>query len=274
MCLIVFAYDSHPAYRLVLAANRDEYFDRPSAPATVWPDALQVVGGRDLVAGGTWLGVTASRRFAVVSNFRGGHHPPPGAPSRGRLPADFLTGPMPPEQYLEMLRSEGGRYGGFNLLFGDDSGLFYHSNRGNLPSQVEPGVHGLSNHLLDTPWPKVAAAKERLQRLLRDNAVEPEMLFHLLANSSRFADDLLPDTGVGIERERQLSSLFIVGSDYGTRSSAVLLIGRDGTVVFREKVFDHRQKVTSTRGFRIGTDGEITVDEAPDRAGVRREESK
>lgn len=261
MCLIVFAHDCHPAYRLVLVANRDEHFDRPAAPAAVWPDAPQVVGGRDLVAGGTWLGITTSRRVAAVTNFRGGRRPPAGAPSRGRLPADFLTGSMSPEQYLETLRSEGESYGGFNLLFGDDGGLFYHSNRGNLPSRVDPGVHGLSNHLLDTPWPKVAAAKARLQRLIRDDAVEPEELFRLVGTTTRFADDMLPDTGVGIERERQLSSLFIVGTDYGTRSSTVILIHRDGTVAFQEKVFDGRQSVVATRGFRIETGGEVTVDE-------------
>lgn len=262
MCLIVFAHDCHPDYRLILAANRDEHFDRPSAPAAVWPDAPQVVGGRDMVAGGTWLGVTTSRRLAAVTNYRGGFRPPAGAPSRGKLPADFLTGSMSPEQYLETLRREGERYGGFNLLFSDDSGLFCHSNRGTPPSHVEPGIHGLSNHLLDTPWPKVTAAKERLQRLVSDGAVEPETLFHLLADSTKFADDRLPDTGVGIERERQLSSLFIVGSDYGTRSSTVVLIRRDGTVFFREKVFNERQSVVATRGFMIGTSGEITTDEA------------
>jgi uncharacterized protein with NRDE domain len=253
MCLIVFALDCHPRYRLVLAANRDEYFNRPTAPAAFWADAPQVLAGRDLLAGGTWLGVTKERRLAAVTYYREPAQPVHQPPSRGRLAADFLAGSMPPEEYRGRLRRDGGNYGGFNLLFGDDNGLFYHTNRGDLSARVAAGVHGLSNGLLDTPWPKVIAGKERLTRLLRDNALAPEALFALLADRSRYPDPLLPDTGFGIERERHLSPIFIGGSDYGTRSSTVVLIDRDSRLTFLERTWNERQEAVGTASFTFET---------------------
>lgn len=251
MCLIVFALDCHQRYRLVLAANRDEYFSRPTAPAAFWADAPRVLAGRDLLARGTWLGVTRERRLAAVTYYREPTAPVHPLPSRGKLAADFLVGTMTPEAYLERLHAEENVYGGFNLLFGDDSGLFYHSNRGEAPFRVAAGVHGLSNGLLDTPWPKVAAARERLAGLLRDDTPEPEALFELLADRSPYPDPLLPDTGFGIERERHLSPIFISGREYGTRSSTVVLIGRDNRVTFLERTFDNRQEVVAAT-FTIG----------------------
>jgi uncharacterized protein with NRDE domain len=252
MCLIVFALDCHPRYRLVLAANRDEYFSRPTTPAAFWADAPQVLAGRDLLAGGTWLGVTKERRLAAVTYYREPSLPAHQLPSRGRLAADFLAGTMPPEAYLEQLRREGRYYGGFNLLFGDDSGLFYHTNRGDLSARVAAGVHGLSNGLLDTPWPKVIAGKDRLARLLRKETVATDPLFALLADRDRYPDPLLPDTGFGIERERHLSPIFIAGSDYGTRSSTVLLIDRDGRLTFLERTWNERQEAAGTATFNFG----------------------
>lgn len=251
MCLIVFAHDCHPRYRLVLAANRDEYFSRPAAPASFWPDAQHVLAGRDLEAGGTWLGVTRSGRLAAVTYFREPVAPVHRPPSRGMLAADFLTGTMSPEEYLEKVRHEEGRYGGFNLLFGDGGGLFYHTNRGEMPPRVAAGIHGLSNGLLDTPWPKVTAARERLEVLLRSVTVEPEELFALLADRTPYPDPLLPDTGFGIERERHLSPVFIVGSAYGTRSSTLVLIGRDNRLTFLERTWDNKQEEGGTASFTI-----------------------
>lgn len=251
MCLIVFALDCHPRYRLVMAANRDEYFDRPTAPAAFWEDAPQVLAGRDLLAGGTWLGVTRGRRLAAVTYYREPSAAVRQLPSRGKLAADFLSGSLAPEEYRERLRPEEVNYGGFNLLFGDDSGLFYHTNRGDVSLRVAAGIHGLSNGLLDTPWPKVSAARERLERLLRNEKVAPEALFALLADRNPYPDPLLPDTGFGIERERHLSPIFIVGSDYGTRSSTVVLVGRDNRVTFLERTFDDRQEAVGTSSFTI-----------------------
>lgn len=257
MCLIALALDHHPRYRLVLAANRDEYFNRPSVPARFWDDAPQVLAGRDLRSGGTWLGITTTGRLAAVTNYREplrGEHP---SGSRGRLVADYLVGTMPPEAYLERVSREGNGYHGFNLVFGDASGLFYYSNRGGCAAPVAAGIHGLSNHLLDTPWPKVAAAKERLEKLILHLEIDPEELFHLISDSTTFPDNQLPDTGVGPERERLLSSLFIAGSDYGTRSSTIVLIGRDNCVTFLERSYDssHEASGTGVYSFEICGNG-------------------
>jgi uncharacterized protein with NRDE domain len=254
MCLIVFALECHPRYRLVFAANRDEFFSRPSTPAGFWDDAPQVLAGRDLLGGGTWLGVTRGRRLAAVTNYRDPRAHLSDAPSRGALAADFLTGTMTPEQYLAMVRREGGRYNGFSLLFGDDSGLFHYSNRGGDAARIPPGTHGLSNHLLDTPWPKVVAARERLERALLADLPEPEALFALLADPLPFPEPQLPDTGVGAERERLLSPLFITGSDYGTRSSTIIFIDRENRVTFMERSYDNRQRAAGTASFRLDPD--------------------
>jgi len=252
MCLIVFAFDCHPRYRLILAANRDEYFSRPTAPAAFWQDAPHVLAGRDLDAGGTWLGVTRGSRLAAVTYYREPSVPIHQPPSRGKLAADFLAGTMPPEDYLDALRPDEGRYGGFNILFGDAGGLFYHTNRGDVSVRVPTGIHGLSNGLLDTSWPKVVAARERLERLLKNDTAEPEALYALLADRSSYPDPLLPDTGFGIERERHLSPIFIAGSEYGTRSSTVVLIGRDNRLTFMERTWDERQMAVGTATFTIG----------------------
>ncbi|SRR6266540_459429 len=251
MCLIVFALDCHPRYRLIVAANRDEFFSRPTAPAAFWEDAPEVLAGRDLAAGGTWLGVTSTMRLAAVTYYREPVQPVHHLPSRGKLAADFLTGTMTPEEYRERLHREEGRYGGFNLLFGDDSGLFYHANRGDASCRVAAGIHGLSNGLLDTPWPKVVAAKGRLERLMREETVSPEALFSLLADRSSYPDPLLPNTGFGIERERHLSPIFIAGSDYGTRSSTTVLMDRENRLTFSERTWNNRREIAGTASFTI-----------------------
>jgi uncharacterized protein with NRDE domain len=252
MCLIVFALDSHPRYRLVLAANRDEYFSRPTAPAAFWADAPQVLAGRDQEAGGTWLGLTGDGRLAALTYFREPVVPVHRLPSRGKLAADFLAGAMTPEEYLELLRREEGRYGGFNILFGNAGDFNYHTNRGDVSVRITAGCHGLSNGLLDTPWPKVAAARERLGCLLQNDILEAEDLFALLADRTPYPDPLLPDTGIGIERERTLSPIFIAGSDYGTRSTTVVLIDRDNRITFVERSWDNRQEAVATVSYIIG----------------------
>jgi len=255
MCLIVFALDCHPRYRLVLAANRDEYFRRPTAPAAFWDDAPHVLAGRDLEAGGPWLGVTRKGRLAAVTYSREPVAPVHRPPSRGKLAADFLAGTLSPQTYRELLLKEEGRYGGFNLLFGDAGSLFYHANRGDGFLRVPAGIHGLSNRLLDTPWPKVTAAKDQLARLLGSETVDPEGLFTLLADRTPFPDPLLPDTGFGLERERHLSPIFIAGSEYGTRSSTLVLIDRNDLLTFRERTWNDRQQAAGdvAFSFRIAT---------------------
>ncbi|GFE60730.1 NRDE family protein [Geobacter sp. AOG2] len=248
MCLAVFGLDCHPRYRLIMAANRDEYHDRPTLPATFWGDCPHVLAGRDLLCGGTWLGITASGRLAAVTNFR---NPALAMDmprfSRGTLPAGYLTDAVPPQAYLEALHEKRDDYDGFNLIVADAEQLWYYSNRESTgPVRVTPGVHGLSNHLLDTPWPKVTTSKDYLEGLLRDDRVSPEALLELLSDPAPFPDHLLPDTGVGIERERMLSPRFISSDSYGTRCSTVILMEREGDICFIERSYARNRRVIQT----------------------------
>ena len=238
MCLIAFAYRCHPRYRLIVAANRDEFYRRPTAPAAFWPECPQVLAGRDLEQGGTWFGVTRGGRFAALTNYRDPAAQKADARSRGELVREYLCGGREPTAYLEQVRAAGGEYNGFNLLAGDGDGLWYCSNRGAALEEVSPGIHGLSNHLLDTPWPKVAKAKAGMAACLAgpDDAL-PAALFVLLADAVPAPDVSLPDTGVGLAWERTLSPVFIASPDYGTRSSTVLLAGYDGRIRFFERTW-------------------------------------
>jgi uncharacterized protein with NRDE domain len=238
MCLVLVALDAHPDYSLIVAANRDEFYDRPTAAAGFWADAPSVLGGRDLQAGGTWLGVDRQGRFAAVTNYRQGERESGGSRSRGRLVSDFLKGSVGARDYMESVQNEAGHYNGFNLLVSDAGGLFYFSNRENRVRALAPGVYGLSNHLLDTPWPKVVSTKSAFGALLSGGASELTTdLFRLLSDGARAADDLLPSTGVGREWERLLSSAFIASNEYGTRCSTVVLMGQAGSSVFVERSF-------------------------------------
>ena len=238
MCLVLIALNSHADYSLIVAANRDEFYDRPTAPAGFWADAPSVLAGRDLKAGGTWLGVDRRGRLAAVTNYRQGERESPAPRSRGRLVSDFLMADTGAPEYIERVRSEAGLYNGFNLIAGDDGGLFYYSNREGRVRNLGPGVYGLSNHLLDTPWPKVVSMKSAFGALLNGGASElTGDLFGLLSDRDRPADRLLPSTGVGPEWERLLSSAFIASDEYGTRSSTIVLVGRDGGIVFIERSF-------------------------------------
>jgi uncharacterized protein with NRDE domain len=253
MCLVLVALSSHPEYPLIVAANRDEFYDRPTASAEYWSDAPAVLGGRDLKAGGTWLGVDRQGRFAAVTNYRQGEREQPAPRSRGLLVSDYLTGKVGTEEYLERVQRDAGLYNGFNLIAGDASGLCYYSNREGSLRSLGPGVYGLSNHLLDTPWPKVAATKSAFGAILsRGGAELADDLLALLADRDRANDDQLPSTGIGLEWERLLSSAFIVSDAYGTRSSTVVLVGRDGSMVFVERSFGQQGRAAGERRFEIG----------------------
>jgi uncharacterized protein with NRDE domain len=246
MCLILIALDSHPDYSLVVAANRDEFYDRPSRIAAFWDDNPRVLGGRDLKAGGTWLGIDRLGRFAAVTNFRQGEHEAPAPRSRGHLVSDYLTSGIEARTHLERVERDVALYNGFNLIAGNAHELFYYSNReGGRPRLLGPGIYGLSNHLLDTAWPKVTSGKNALSALLAGDASElVSNLLELLSDRSRAADRSLPQTGVNLQWERLLSSAFIASSDYGTRSSTVVLVGRDGRVVLVERSFGPGGKPT------------------------------
>jgi len=252
MCLIVVGIGLRPDVPLMLAANRDEFFARPTQAADFWPDADHVLAGRDLEQGGTWLGLTRGGRLAALTNYREGGRPRTGARSRGWLVRDFLTSDAEPGPYLGRVQDAGDRYDGFNLLLGAGPVLHYYSNRGGDPMPLSPGVHGLSNHLLDSPWPKVERAKARMADLTdapRD-ALD-ERLFELLTDDRRAADDALPQTGVSLEWERVLSSAFIRTDAYGTRSSTVLLIGADGQMLFEERSFTADGAQAQRRRFEL-----------------------
>jgi uncharacterized protein with NRDE domain len=252
MCLILLAYRVHPRYPLILAANRDEFYQRPTVPAAFWESEPQLLAGRDLMSGGTWLGISRTGRIAALSNYRDPRSIRDNAPSRGGLVTDFLRGNMSPAEYREILRQRSQDYNGFNLIFGDRHNLFVYSNRGEVPPLLPPGIHGLSNHLLDTPWPKVTLGKKALAEILaHGKQPDVEEIFALLADRSLPDDSLLPDTGVGLETERFLAPLFISGPTYGTRSSTILLIGHDATVTFLERTYNGTPGSGSTRTYHF-----------------------
>lgn len=250
MCLILFAWQARARYRLVLAANRDEFYARPAAPMDWWPERPTVLAGRDLEAGGTWFGVTRDGRFAAVTNHRDPHRNVDGRPSRGALVADYLGGDAAPGDYLAALARRGEDYNGFNLLVGDRETLWYYGNRDGAPRPLAPGVYGLSNALLDTPWPKVRHGKHALATALAQPEVAPEALFTLLAERREAPDAELPATGVSLEWERRLSPLFIASEHYGTRCSTVLLLGDDGCVQVHER--DAGDGAERGFGWRLG----------------------
>jgi uncharacterized protein with NRDE domain len=239
MCLIFVAIDAHPNYKIIIAANRDEFYDRPSAPASFWPEAPQLLAGRDLRAGGTWLGVTRTGRIAALTNYRDQETKSADTPSRGSLVSDFLLGRNEPIAYLEQISANAGRFNGFNLLVGQNEKIHYYSNRAGGIRTLGPGLHGLSNHLLDTPWPKVEKGKQALRTLLAGESICPEDLFHFLLDRTAAPDEFLPDTGVGIELERMLSPVFISSPGYGTRSATAILLDKTGRVTFIEKSFQN-----------------------------------
>jgi uncharacterized protein with NRDE domain len=236
MCLILFAYRHHPHFPLILAANRDEFYERPTRALGFWSDQPEIAAGRDLKRMGTWMGINRRGRLAAVTNYREPGVQKVEAQSRGRLVTDFLGGRIPAPDYLRQLRATGHLYNGFNLILGDVQGLYYYSNRSGTASTVPPGIHGLSNHLIDTRWPKVRTGKSRLAAILAESKkdIDRQRLLHALQDQSIPPDDQLPDTGVGPAWERMLAPIFITSPTYGTRCSSVLTIDKDGQLDFTE----------------------------------------
>jgi uncharacterized protein with NRDE domain len=236
MCLALLALDAHPRYPVVVIANRDEYHARPTAPARWWPQ--QFVAGRDLAAGGTWLGVSRSGRFALLTNVRDPSRHDPSAPSRGSLVPDVLADPGPIVDVLERARRDGARHNGFNLLAGAPGEAAWTSNRAERVLSLAPGLYGLSNAQLDVPWPKLSRTKAALARWVAQAGEDAAPLFDALADTALAPDAELPATGVALEWERRLSAPFIVSERYGTRSSTIVTIDRGGEVRFVERSFD------------------------------------
>lgn len=238
MCLILFAIDAHPDWPLVIASNRDETYARATASLAFWPDAPDVLGGRDLEAGGSWLGMHRDGRWAAVTNVRQGADQHRFPRSRGDLVRGFLLGSQPPSEFLAALEPEAQQYGGFNLLLGAPHCAFYYSNRHGCeaPRQLGPGIYGLANAGLDTAWPKVTGGVAGLRRILQ-SGVDETSLLALLRDDRQPPDDLLPDTGVGLELERRLGRRFIATEHYGTRAATAILVDRDRQLHACEQTF-------------------------------------
>jgi uncharacterized protein with NRDE domain len=237
MCLIFIALNHHPAYKLIVAANRDEFYNRKTAAASYWTDFPNIVGGRDLEAQGTWMAMSKSGKISMITNYRDPHNIRADAPSRGHLVAGFLENDVTSKDYMSHVQLHSKEYNGFNLIVGTPSELLYHSNYKEGVTKIENGLHGLSNHLLNTPWPKVEKGKKRLSPILSQNTVTTGQLFDFLYDDQP-ASENLPDTGVGLEREKALSSMFIKTPNYGSRCSTVVLVDINNHVTYAERVYD------------------------------------
>lgn len=252
MCILLLSFKQHPEYPLIVAANREEFYERPTRTAAFWDDAPAVLAGRDLLAGGTWLGITREGRFAALTNFRDSTINRPDAPSRGRLVSDFLTGKEQAKAYLNEIALSADRYNGFSLIVGEGNEFFCYSNRDPKLHHLAHGLYGLSNGLLDDAWPKVVRGKHALSALLsRDNDLSPERLFAILADQTVADDTELPSTGIGTEGERPLSPLFVSTPNYGTRSSTVILLDSGGQVTLMERSFDGEPERYTTVAYRF-----------------------
>ncbi len=251
MCLIFVAYKHHPRYPLVIAANRDEFYQRPTAPARFWVEHPDLLAGRDLEGGGTWLGISRSGRFAAVTNYREPGKTRVGRPSRGQLVTDFLLRAETPIDYLRRVSARGSDYNGFNLLVRDETVLCWYSNRADGPLELSPGVYALSNHLLDTHWPKVARGKSGFESILAGDTLDENALLELLADRTVALEEELPDTGVGPELEHVLSPIFINSETYGTRSSTVLSLDTADQLRFVERSYGPEGRATGTAEYEF-----------------------
>jgi len=251
MCLIFLAVNHHPEYKLIVAANRDEFYQRNTAPVHFWEDHPHILGGRDLEASGTWMAMSRRGKISMVTNYRDPHNINPAAPSRGQLVTDYLLTGDQPDQYLKSIGGNGKEYNGFNLIVGSPDELFYYSNYKGTVEKIESGLHGLSNHLLNTPWPKVERGMEKMKQVLAEKLVDPLSLFDVLYDNQVASDEKLPDTGIGVERERALSSMFIKSPNYGTRCSTVVMLNQKNEVYYSERVYDLETFKYTTRTFEF-----------------------
>ena len=239
MCLILMGYKVSKKYPLILAANRDEFFGRPTAPMHFWQDNSSILAGKDLDQGGTWFGVHKKGTFAALTNYCDPTSIKLKAPSRGEIIVKFLESKKLTEIHFNALKKQSNFYNGFNLVFGDKEELFWFSNLKNTIEKIKPGIHGLSNRFFNTPWPKVTSGKKALKQMISKNFTI-NSLFSLLTDQSIPDDKRLPHTGVGIEWERILSPLFIESEIYGTRSSTIMLMDQNGNIEVTEWTYNPR----------------------------------
>ena len=254
MCLLLISYKSHPAYNLIIAANRDEFYNRLALSANYWEEDRNILAGKDLLAGGTWLGITKNGRFAAITNYRDMSQTDSFTTTRGNLTKEFLSSEISPELYGDKISGNAAEYNGYNLIFGDARALFYFSNRSGNLIKLTPGIYGLSNHLLDTPWPKVRKSKTSFKKILNEENISEEELFKILSDTSVPSDESLPDTGLSLDIERAVSPIFVETPLYGTRSSTVIFWNKRDEIKFIEKSLDVPSKkwISSEYNFKIG----------------------
>jgi uncharacterized protein with NRDE domain len=238
MCLILIASHLHPGYPLIIAANRDEFYHRPTAPLAFWDDHPEILAGKDLTGTGTWLGVSKTGRIAAVTNYRDPTNDRTNSLSRGVLVSHFLMGSQSPGIYIDRIQVSGDLYNGFNLIVGNINELWWFSNINRTSLKLDPGMHGISNHLLDTPWPKLEKAKMLFHdMILHERELNPENIFNMLSDTAYPPEEQLPDTGIGPDWERVLSPIFVSSEAYGTRSSSIILCHHNGLLSFFERTF-------------------------------------
>lgn len=253
MCLLVFSYSSHSDYKLILAANRDEFYKRPAQPAHYWKNKPSIYAGVDDEAGGTWLGVNKKGKIAALTNFRDLGNLKQNAPTRGKIVSDFLEDKINKRLYSENLINTADNYNGYNLIFGEVNSLLYFSSITKKVEELKPGIYSLSNHLLNSPWPKNKKINSLFNEVISRKNFSVAELFEILSDKEEFEENMLPDTGLPKEIERAISPIFIVSPSYGTRSSTVILVDNDDTLFFEEHTYDENGTVTgtSTTTFKI-----------------------
>lgn len=248
MCLILFQIDQHPRYKFILAANRDEEFARPTMAAHFWPEYPALLAGKDLLANGTWLGITKQGKFAAITNDYTGTMPKlPTGVSRGKLVLDYLIGNENPLTYMQQIQSNRAQYSGFNLIAGSIAQLYHYNNSSNEITSIDAGIHGISNATLDTPWPKVTQTKAALSSLDTPAVIDEEALFRIMADKTPAPDQQLPDLPLPIEQKRAVSANFIETPNFGTRSTTLLLVDHDDQVTFAERTYQANGRTSDAR---------------------------
>ena len=252
MCIVLLAYKIHPQFPLIVLTNRDEFYDRESQPSGFWEDYPYLLAGKDIEGKGTWLGITKCGRFAVITNYRDPHRMKKDAPTRGFIALDYLVGSQETPDYLDRLGQMESVHNGFNLIFGNIEHLHYYSNIKNRASKLNPGIYGLSNHFLDTPWPKVKKGKRLLEDILeKDPSINFKKLLDILFDDQKAKPYDLPETGIGSEFEHLLSSIFIKSETYGTKASTVIRVDREKNVFFNELSFQSADDPGTERQFNF-----------------------